>query len=718
MGSGMKLIATSTFGLEAVVARELEALGYPARIVSGGRIAFEAGEVGVFRANTWLRTADRVLIEMGTFEATDFGELFDRTFELPWERWISPEAAFPVRGRSVKSGLSSVPACQRICKKALVEKLRKAHGRQTLPETGPPCVVEVALLEDRATLTIDTTGAGLNKRGYRAKVGKAPLKETLAAAMVKLSFWKPDRPLLDPFCGGGTICIEAALIGRNIAPGIGRGFAAGDWPTMDGSLAAKAIEEARDLGRPSQKLEILGADIDTEQIALARLHAREAGVGEAVSFEQRPFSQLASDLEYGCLICNPPYARRVGQRGEVEAIYRSMPDLLRRLRTWSHYILTSFPGFERLLGQQADRRRKLYNGRIECTYYQFHGPRPPRAGDDAAADPGRQAFGGLDSRADRQAEMFANRLAKRARHLRKWPQRGITCYRVYNRDIPEIPLAVDVYEGRLHVAEYDRPHARTGAQHAEWLDRMVAAAADALGVARRDVFLKRRRRQRGDAQYERLSDEGARFTVTEGGLKFVVNLSDYLDTGLFLDHRITRGMVRAEAAGRRVLNLFAYTGAFTVYAAAGGAKSTTTVDLSNTYLDWSRENMALNGFGGAEHRFVRADATAFLSGCEPRGIWDLAVVDPPTFSNSSMTDRDWDVQRDHAALLARLAERMSPGGVIYFSTNFKRFKLDPAALRVCSAREITQQTVPEDFRNKTTHRCWRIESPGDERGSR
>jgi len=706
----MNLIATSTFGLEAVVARELEALGYSPRIVSSGRIAFDADAPAIFRANTWLRCADRVLIEMGSFEATDFGELFDRTFDLPWERWVAPDAAFPVKGRSVKSQLSSVPACQKICKKAVVERLKKAHGAETLAETGPPCVIEVALLNDLATLTIDTTGPGLNKRGYRAKVGKAPLKETLSAAMVQLSFWKPERPLMDPFCGGGTICIEAALIGRNIAPGVSRTFAAGDWPTIDKSLIRAATEEARDLAQPSEKLEILGTDIDPEQVDLALFHAAEAGVADAVSFMVRPFSRLSSDLDYGCLFCNPPYAERIGEKAGVEAIYRSMPDVLRRLSTWSHYVLTSFPGFESIVGQTADRRRKLYNGRIECTYYQFHGPRPPRA-DGGAPDEdrqGSQAFGGLDGHAESQADMFANRLAKRARHLRKWPGRGITCYRLYDRDIPEIPLAVDMYAGKLHVSEYDRPHERTAAQHADWLDRMIAAAGDALGIARADIFVKRRRRQRGIAQYERFSDEGASLTVTEGGAKFLVNLSDYLDTGLFLDHRITRGMVGDEAAGKRMLNLFAYTGAFSVYAAAGGAASTTTVDLSNTYLDWARENFRINGIAGDRHRFVRADAMDFVINHEPGSHYDLAVVDPPTFSNSKSTDGFFDIQRDYVRLLGGLVELMSPGGVIYFSTNFRRFKFDDSAVGGCSAREISRQTVPEDFRNKRIHRCWRI----------
>ncbi|MDP6635382.1 MAG: bifunctional 23S rRNA (guanine(2069)-N(7))-methyltransferase RlmK/23S rRNA (guanine(2445)-N(2))-methyltransferase RlmL [Phycisphaerae bacterium] len=713
----MNLIATSTVGLEAVVARELEALGYPARIVSVGRIAFEGDQAAIFRANTWLRCADRVLIEVGSFQATDFGELFDRTNALPWDQWIASDAEFPVRGRSVKSKLSSVPACQKICKKAIVEKLRKAHNVATLPETGARCVVEVSMLNDVATLTLDTTGPGLNKRGYRQKVGKAPLKETLAAGLVQLSFWKPDRPLVDPFCGGGTIGIEAALIGRNMAPGMNRTFIAGDWPTIDSSLAGRACEEAKDLARFDRPLEIIGYDIDPEQTQLARDHAHHAGLGASLKFRTQAFADLDCGLEYGCMFCNPPYAERIGEKFDVEEIYRSMPDVLRRLKTWSHYILTSYPRFEAIVGQPANRRRKLYNGPIECTYFQFHGPRPPRdyspgeISDDAksSSQPISQAFGGLDDRAEPQAEMFANRLAKQARHLRKWPaKRGITCYRLYDRDIPEIPLAVDLYEGRLHIAEYDRPHNRTPGQHVDWLEKMASAAGERLEIPPDKIFLKTRRRQRGANQYERMSEGGSRATVSEGGCKFLVNLSDYIDTGLFLDHRITRGMVRDEAAGKRMLNLFAYTGAFSVYAADGGAVGVTTVDLSNTYLDWARANFRVNEIGGEHYRFVRSGAMEFLRDHGPGDFYDLAVVDPPTFSNSKSTEGDFDIQRDYAELLGGLVRLMSPGGVIYFSTNFKRFKFDQSVLAGCTCREISKQTIPEDFRNKRIHRCWRI----------
>jgi len=713
----LELIATSTFGLEAIVARELEALGYESKTIQPGRMLFSGDAAALCRANLWLRAADRVLLRLGSFEATDFGQLFDGTHALPWEEWIPADGAFPVRGRSIKSQLSSVPACQKIVKKAIVEKLRAAHGVETLEETGPQFTVAVALLEDQVTLTLDTTGPGLHKRGYRTLAGKAPLKETLAAAMVMLSFWGPERPLIDPFCGTGTIPIEAAMIGRNLAPGFFREFAAEQWPCVPASVWADARQEARDVALPELPERIIGTDVDAEALSLARYHADQAGVGEQIHFQQKAFADLSSKREYGCLIANPPYGQRIGERDEIRRLYEVMPDVLRRLKTWSHYILTSHPSFEKLVGQTADRRRKLFNGRIECTKFQYYGPKPgttiERRQDDApdasVPEPPAPAFGGLRPEADRQVEEFRNRLAKRARHLRRWPtKQGITCYRLYDRDVPEVPLVIDRYEQWLHVSEYERPHERTPAEHADWLDLMIRTIGDVLDVSASDIFFKRRRRQRGNQQHERYDERGEEFVVHEAGLKFLVNLSDYVDTGLFLDHRITRGMVRDAAGGKHFLNLFGYTGAFSVYAAAGGAASTTTVDLSNTYVDWAGRNLSVNGFHGDQHHCVASDAMTFLKRLRGKPTYDLAVVDPPTFSNSKRTEDFWDVQRDYVELLNTLLPLITPGGVVYFSTNFRRFKFDEAAIDGVTIREISRQTVPPDYRNQRIHRCWRL----------
>jgi 23S rRNA (guanine2445-N2)-methyltransferase / 23S rRNA (guanine2069-N7)-methyltransferase len=705
--TGLDLIAVTAFGLEAVAVRELHDLGMlDAKAGDTGRIAFRGTLTDVARANLWLRSAERVLIRVGSFPAPDFDALFEGVKGLAWESLLERDAAFTVSARSVRSALSSEPALQRSTKRAIADRLLSAHRVHDLPETGAPYSIEVSILRDVATLTIDTTGPGLNKRGYRDLVGEAQLRETMAAALVLLSFWKPNKPMIDPFCGTGTIPIEAALIGRNCAPGLHRAFDFEAWPFTPAGLMHDLREHARAQRTPPLTQRIIATDLSEDALEMARHHAQRAGVEGDIHFQQRDFADLRSKADFGCLVTNPPYGQRIGDLADLRRLYASFPEVLSRLPTWSHFILTSYPGFESLVGRAADRRRKLFNASIEVTYYQFHGPRPPRDETPAANDvaDAKPAFGGLDARADRQAEMFATVLAKHARHLRRWPDRGVSCYRLYERDIPEVPLVVDLYEGRLHMAEYERPHDRDAGQHAEWLELMVRTASAALGIDRRHAYFKKRGRQRGSQQYERVSEKSHTFTVCEQGLKFEVNLTDYVDTGLFLDHRITRSMVRERSRGVRFLNLFAYTGAFTVYAAAGGAAQTTTVDLSSTYLDWAERNLLLNGFDAPIHELVQADARAYLASLPAQRRFDLAVVDPPTFSNSKRTDDDFDIQLDHRPLLESLHRRMVPGGFVYFSTNFRKFRAD---LPPCfEAREISAKTVPEDFRNRKIHRCW------------
>jgi putative N6-adenine-specific DNA methylase len=377
--SKIQLIATATFGLEAVVAREVKELGYEDMMVENARVTFAGDEAAICRANLWLRAADRVLVKLGEFKAKSFAELFQQTKALPWPDWLPEDAAFPVEGKSVKSQLHSVPDCQAIVKKAVVEKMKQVYRREWFEETGPRYTIEVALLNDLATLTLDTSGAGLHKRGYRRLGGPAPLKETLAAAMVLLSRWCPDRPLIDPLCGSGTLPIEAALIGLNLAPGLKRTFAAENWPVVPEVLWARAREEAADLVQRSRPVRVLGSDINGEVLGLARCHARQAGVAENAFFQKLPVSELRSAQKYGYLVCNPPYGERMGDRSQVERLYREMGAVFRELDTWSYYVLTAHPNFERLFGRRADKKRKLYNGRIQCNYYQFYGPRPPRA---------------------------------------------------------------------------------------------------------------------------------------------------------------------------------------------------------------------------------------------------------------------------------------------------------------------------------------------------
>lgn len=376
--ANFELIATSAFGLEAIVAREVRALGYEQTVVENGRVTFQADERAICRSNLWLRSADRVLVKIGSFQAASFEELFEKTKALPWPDWLPENAVFPVQGKSINSQLFSVPDCQAIVKKAVVESLKQRYRRQWFAETGPNYTIEVALLKDTATLTIDTSGAGLHKRGYRKLAGAAPLKETLAAAMISLSRWQPERVLIDPMCGSGTIPIEAALIGRNQAPGLMREFAAEKWPAIPQQLWREARQEAEDLLRRQQQLIIRGTDINKNVLNLARHSSSLAGLEDQIHWQQATLAELKARQKYGYIICNPPYGQRLDDLSTVSRLYREMGQVYKTLDTWSFYVLTAHHGFEKLFGRKADKKRKLYNGRIQCDYYQFFGPRPLR----------------------------------------------------------------------------------------------------------------------------------------------------------------------------------------------------------------------------------------------------------------------------------------------------------------------------------------------------
>ncbi|MFZ7102033.1 MAG: THUMP domain-containing class I SAM-dependent RNA methyltransferase [Peptococcaceae bacterium] len=376
------LIATAAFGLEAVVANEVKQLGYTDAEVENGKVTFNGELQDIVKTNLWLRTADRIRLKMGEFQAASFEELFEQTKSLPWADWIPRDGTFPVEGKSIKSRLFSVSDCQAIVKKAVVESLKKSYHMEWFPEKGPVYKIEVALLKDTATLTIDTSGPGLHKRGYRDWIGTAPLKETLAAALIQLSYWNPDRILADPLCGSGTIPIEAALIGMNIAPGMNRTFACEEWPVIPRQIWRDARAETHDLAQYDKKLHIIGTDLDEEILKVARRNAAEAGVEEQIHFQKMPLAQWRSSKKYGVIICNPPYGERLSDRREVENLYREMGKVFKEYDTWSYYIITSYKDFEKLFGRKASKRRKLYNGNIETQYYQYFGPRPPKAGPD------------------------------------------------------------------------------------------------------------------------------------------------------------------------------------------------------------------------------------------------------------------------------------------------------------------------------------------------
>ena len=369
------LIATAAFGLESVVGRELYRLGYREQRTENGRVCFKGDGSAIARCNLWLRSADRVLIEVGRFTATSFEELFQGVRALPWEEYIALRDAFPVSGKAIASQLMSVSDCQAITKKAIVEKMKETHHLPWFDEDGPTVKVEVGLLKDTATLTIDTSGAGLHKRGYRKLNAVAPLRETLAAALVQLSRWHPERALIDPMCGSGTIPIEAALLAQNRAPGLGRTFAAEQFAFLPSDIWREARAEALDAAKNDHDGYIAGTDIDEEVLSLARYHAKAAGVN--VHFQRQDLREMRTKREYGFLITNPPYGERMGDRAEAERIIASLGTLKKALRNWGVFVISPHERFERLFGARADVRRKLYNGAMQCQFYQYLGPKPP-----------------------------------------------------------------------------------------------------------------------------------------------------------------------------------------------------------------------------------------------------------------------------------------------------------------------------------------------------
>jgi len=767
-----RLTARTLEGLEWILACELERIG--ARELRVGRRTIEFSVAAgveketLYRAVLESRTAIRVLEPLGRFRVDSPESLYRAMQEVDWTEQLRTKDTLRVDAAIHDTFLTHSLYAAQIVKDAVVDQLRTPSGkRPSVQLRGATLRLGLHLVGGTATIFRDAAGRSLHQRGWRMGEVEAPLSEVLAAGILATAgWWRPaaaaadstaegttGEPLLDPLCGSGTLVVEAATIAAGIAPGLWRARRKAHglcrFRDCDHSLFDRLVAELESrVHVPTAGFH--ASDLDPRAVAAARACADAAGVGAAVAIAQRHFEEVrpASMSEVGGLVVtNPPYGERL-PLPRAGAFYRRFGDwLVQRCGGWRAAILAADTPAAGQLGLRPTHRVPLSNGPIACRLLEVEvrlresgsggtgtpdaerrdrcedaervaiAPRRSnsyRPGDnadgfDAPVSSGRAS---MRTTADQIGD-FRRRLAKRFKHLSRWARRqGIEAFRVYDRDIPEIPLVVDWYAGWLHAAEYERPHDRTDVEHDVWLDRMIEAAAAELGVPPERTFLKVRRRQRDGGQYQKVDQRQALVTVKEGGLAFEVNLSDYLDTGLFLDHRQTRALVRDEAEGRRMLNLFCYTGSFSVYAAAGGAGETVSVDLSNTYLDWTRTNLSRNGFKDAgRHRVVRDEARAFLEHRARRGepAFDLAVVDPPTFSRSAKSDAPWDIQQDHAHLLELVASNLTAGGIVYFSTNFRRFHLDVARLEpLYSLREITGRTIPEDFRNERIHRAWRM----------
>jgi 23S rRNA (guanine2445-N2)-methyltransferase / 23S rRNA (guanine2069-N7)-methyltransferase len=706
-------VATAPVGAASVLAEELAQFGALEIRERSHDVKFQGTlEVG-YRTCLWSRTATRVLLSLGSIDASRPGSIYEAVKRIDWREHLAPGATLACDCSGGNESIRHTIYGSQLLKDAVCDNLRESTGeRPNIKPERPDVLLHLHVEGATALVSVDFSGESLHRRGYRDEAGRAPLKENVAAAVLLRAGW-PDTlaqggMLLDPMCGSGTFLTEGALIAADAAPALERGyFGFLGWRGHDVELweRLRAEAKARRAARIPRRC-IFGSDIDADAVRMAIANGEHAGVSEWLHVEKRALGELSRPkADNGLVVANPPYGERIGAESGLPALYSELGAVLReRFQGWQAAILTGNPPLARNLGMYAKRTHRVFNGNIECRLLRFE------LNEASAQRPAEEVRADWSARPG--AQMFANRLRKNLQRLTPWAAREhIDCFRVYDADMPEYAFAIDLY-GRdaphVYVQEYAPPKTVNQESARERRREVLSVLPDVLGVPIARVHSRVRKPQKGADQYERRERLAERHVVQEGGLKFWVNFRDYLDTGLFLDHRLVRAMLRSWAKDTDFLNLFCYTGSASVYAAAGGARSTTGVDLSNTYLDWAHENLLLNGFGGGNHELYRADALSWLMEQEPRGArFDLIFLDPPTFSNSKRMEGVLDVQRDHVGMIRRSLKLLRPSGRLVFSTNNTRFQLDGEALQDLAIEDISDASIPKDFeRHARIHRCF------------
>lgn len=722
----LAFFATCPKGLEPLLAQELAALGAAEVKETAAGVHFRGRLALAYRACLWSRLASRVLLPLARFPAADAAALYEGVKGIEWQEHLDPDGSLRVDFTGTAPGLTHTHFGAQKVKDAVVDQLRERTGRRpSVDREHPDLRIHVRLHGGEAAVSLDLSGDSLHRRGYRLEGGAAPLKENLAAAILLRAGWpeiaRASGPLLDPMCGSGTFLIEGAWMAADVAPGLLRpGFGFTGWRQHRQSIWRELRAEAE--ARRAEGLErglpdIRGFDADSDAVAAARVHVERAGLAGRVRVATRELARLTRppfhEKAPGLVVANPPYGERLGDTAALEGLYRHLGTRLRaEFAGWQAAVFTGNPELGKCMGLRAHKHYALYNGALPCRLLLFHVTpewfvnrpleEPAPAATTAVPDEPLPADPGSGP------AMLANRLRKDLRTIGKWARReGIECYRLYDADMKEYAVAVDLYRDWAHVQEYAPPATVDPDKAGRRLREALQVVSAVLEIPPERVVLKQRRRQKGPDQYRKMGERGRFLEVEEHGARFLVNLTDYLDTGLFLDARPVRRLVRESAKGARFLNMFCYTATATVAAALGGAGHTTSVDLSPTYLHWARRNLALNGLAENRHRLVRADCLEWLEAC--REHFDLVLLDPPTFSNSKRTEGVLDVQRDHVGLIRAAVQRLAPGGRLIFSTNFRRFRLDEAALAGLAVRDISRATLDKDFeRDPRIHRCWEI----------
>ena len=712
-----QLFATTARGFEELLKSELTELGAQDAKVAQGGVHYWADDETLYRTLLWSRLSSRILLPIVQAKVFSDLDLYSAVVGVNWLDYFDEKVHFFVDFNGTNQEIRHTQFGAMRVKDGIVDYFeRHGRARPNVDKEQPDIRIHAYLNRDDVVLSLDLSGDALHMRGYREDTGKAPLRETLAAAIVLRSGWQKGTPLVDPMCGSGTLLIEAAQMEAQIAPQLYRLHWGFDfWQGHNQAAWEKVKEEALVLAEAEKQREnpphFYGFDLDHRVLQKAKQNAKNAGVAYLMQWQQGDVAAIKnpSPNVAGMVICNPPYGERLGTTPALIALYSVFGQRLKQqFAGWNASIFSGEPSLLDCLRLRSHRQFKAKNGPLDCVQKNYQiAERAEQSAVENALEFDRTSSVSSDVAVD-----FANRLQKNIKKIEKWAkQQGLDAYRLYDADLPEYNLAVDRYADHIVMQEYAAPKNIDENKARQRLLDAVNATLNVTGIETNKLILKVRQKQKGTNQYEKLANKGEYFYVNEYGAKLWVNLTDYLDTGLFLDHRLTRKMLGEMAQGKDFLNLFAYTGSATVHAALGKAKSTTTVDMSNTYLNWAEQNLLLNDIEGKQHKLIQADCLQWLEKCDRQ--FDLIFVDPPTFSNSKRMEDSWDVQRDHIKLMTNLKRILRPNGTIVFSNNKRGFKMDFAKLEELglSAVEISHKTLPLDFeRNKQIHNCWLVQA--------
>ncbi len=708
-------LATCPKGLELLLANELQQLGASGVKETVAAVHFEGSLELAYRACLWSRLANRILLPLHSFMLNSADDLYQQCNDIAWESHFTAAQSIAIDFIGTSRHIDNTMYGSQRVKDAVVDRIRRIEGERPDVDTKNPDIrIQVRQHKGRVTVSLDISGESLHRRGYRSGQGSAPIKENLAVALLLRAGWpeiaSQGGALLDPMCGSGTLIIEGAMMAADIAPGILRGhYGFHYWLQHDQALWDSLVVEAQErkaAGLEKLELDIRGYDANPRVLEFTTQNIENAGLDEHIRLAHKPIDQFGKPTaEHGLLLTNPPYGERLGEIDELIPLYQKLGTVLQKNFTgWKAAIFTGNVDLGRETDLSPTKQYSLFNGTIPCKLLVFT---------DMTSKSARIAER-LSTPAPAQeltegARMVLNRLKKNQRRLDGWRKKSnISCYRLYDADIPEYAVAVDIYDQSVYVQEYAPPATISEKVARERFAEVKQAVKEFSANYRGKTHYKERRRQKGDSQYQRAT-EGASdiIEVTEGRGRFEVNLSDYLDTGLFLDHRPVRAMIGDLVKGKSFLNLFCYTAAASVQAALAGAKSSLSIDMSNTYLDWAGRNFELNNLSASKHQLLRADCLKWLE--EEGELYDVIFLDPPTFSNSKKMDSVLDIQRDHGDMIRNAMAKLAPNGVLIFSNNFRKFKMDELTERQFDCQNITPQTLDMDFeRNPRIHNVWKI----------